>query len=489
MPSLKKNFFYSALLTVANYVFPLITYPYVSRVLGVTGIGVCNFVDNIINWFIVFSTMGISVLGVREIAAVREDRAGRDSVFSSLLALSGASTLLAALVLLGAIFVIPSLQPYRNLLFIGVAKLVFHSLNLEWFFRGAEEFKFITNRTVLIKMLYVAAIFLFVRTPGDYPVYYLLLTLTIVVNTLVNIVYARNFVSLKLSGIQLGRYAAPFFLLGMNYVLTSVYTSCNVIYLGFVSGTEQVGYYTSATKIITLVTAMFSAFTTVLLPRMSAVLSEGKTDEFKLYVSRTFSILFLVGIPLVILLEIGAADVIRVISGPGYEGAVVPMMIVAPLAVIIGLEQILIIQILMPQKRDRQILINSGAGALVAVVVNLLLVRMLKAFGSAIVWLCAELTVFLFALNAVFGKAWEEFPWRTLLKDLLLYIPLALILVAIQWIPFPNAFVRLFADCAVVGVYFALLTCLVVRDPVILGLVNPLVQRFAPKQHGDQENR
>ena len=104
MPSLKKNFFYSALLTLANYIFPLITYPYVSRVLGVTNIGICNFVDNIVNWFIVFSTMGISVLGVREIASVRSGKEERGKGFSSLLALNGLTTLAAPGGVGGALF-------------------------------------------------------------------------------------------------------------------------------------------------------------------------------------------------------------------------------------------------------------------------------------------------------------------------------------------------------------------------------------------------
>jgi Membrane protein involved in the export of O-antigen and teichoic acid len=89
MPSIKKNFFYNGLLTVANYLFPLITYPYVSRVLGVSNIGICNFVDSIVNYFILFSMMGISIVGVREIAAVREDREARNRVFSNLIALNG----------------------------------------------------------------------------------------------------------------------------------------------------------------------------------------------------------------------------------------------------------------------------------------------------------------------------------------------------------------------------------------------------------------
>lgn len=474
MPNLKKNFFYSALLTLANYVFPLITYPYVSRVLGVSNIGICNFVDNIVNWFIVFSTMGITVIGVREIAAVRSGENERSQVFSSLLALNGLSTLAAAVVLTIAIFVVPKLFPYRTLLFLGVAKLIAHSLSLEWFFRGIEEFKYITNRSIAIKTLYVVAVFLFVRKAEDYGIYYLLLTLTVVLNTLVNVLYSRRYVSFSLKGLDLKRFAAPFFILGLNYVLTSFYSSLNVIYLGFVQGAEQVGFYTTATKILTIVTALISAFTTVMLPRMSAVLTEGRMDEFRSYVNHAFRILFLVGIPAVFLMQTLPADIVRVISGEGYEGAIVPMRIVAPMLLVAGLDQILIIQIMMPMKQDRQIFLNSAIGAAVGILLNLLLVKAAGARGSAIVWISAELAVCISAMVTVFGKDGIAFPGRDVLKMLLLYLPLPFILLGINSVPMGNSFIRLGVAGVITFVYFAVVSCWIIRDPLVLGLVRQL---------------
>ena len=471
MPSLKKNFFYSALLTVANYVFPLITYPYVSRVLGVTGIGICNFVDNIVNWFIVFSTMGIFVIGVREIAAVRSGAQERSEVFSSLLALNGLMTLAAAMVLTLAIFIVPKLAAYRTLLFLGVAKLVAHSLSLEWFFRGVEEFKYITNRSIIIKTLYVVAVFLFVRQADDYGVYYLLLTLAVVANTLVNVRYARRYVSFSLKDVDLKRFAAPFFILGLNYILTSFYSTMNVIYLGFVQGAEQVGYYTSATKILTIVTALISAFTTVMLPRMSAVLTDGKLDEFRTYVHNAFRLLFLVGIPGVFLLLTLSPDIVRVISGAGYEGAVVPMRIVAPMLIISGLDQILIMQFMMPRKEDRRILINSAIGAVVGIVLNLALVRTMGAKGSSIVWLCAEMAVCIAAMIAVFGKDKEVFPGKSVLKMVLLYLPLLLVLYGIGTVSKGNSFIRLVVAGLVTFLYFAVVSCGILKEPLVMGLI------------------
>ena len=478
MPDLKKNFFYSALLTLANYVFPLITYPYVSRVLGVTGIGICNFVDNIVNWFIVFSTMGISVLGVREIAAVRSGGKERNEAFSGLLALNGLTTLAAAVVLAAAIFVVPSLAAYRKLLFLGVAKLVAHSLSLEWYFRGIEEFKYITDRSIAIKTLYVAAVFLFVRKPEDYGIYYLLLTLTVVANTFVNVLYARHTVTVSTKGLDLKRFAGPYFLLGLNFVLTSMYSSFNVIYLGFVQGAEQVGYYTTATKILTITTALISAFATVMLPRMSAVLTEGKMDEFRTYVGKAFNILFLVGIPAVFLMQTEALDIVRVISGAGYEGAIRPMRIVAPMILVAGMDQILIMQILMPMKSDRRIFINSSIGAAVGILLNLLLIGWMGATGSAIVWLCAELAVCIAACLAVFGKDGIVFPGKRVLRMLLFYLPLFPILAMTSSLDIEKSYFRLALSGSITACYFVVAACFVFKDPVVLETIRQMAGRF-----------
>ena len=481
MANLKKNFFYSVLLTLANYVFPLITYPYVSRVLGVTGIGICNYVDNIVNYFIVFSTMGISVLGVREIAAVRSGEKERSHVFSGLLALNGLTTLAAAVVLAVAIIVIPKLFPYRNLLYLGVAKLVAHSLSLEWFFRGIEEFKYITDRSIAIKTLYVVAVFLFVRNPEDYGVYYLLLTLSVVANMLVNVLYSRRYVSLSLKNLDLARMAAPYFLLGMNFILTSTYSTFNVIYLGSVQDVDQVGYYTSATKILSIVTALITAFTTVMLPRMSAVLTDGKMEEFRAYIGKAFHLLFLVGITAVFLMVMEAMDIVWVISGAGYSGAIVPMQIVSPMLLLAGMDQILIMQIMMPRKEDRRILVNSAIGAAVGIVLNLLLVRVMGATGSALVWVCSELAVCIAAMAAVLGKDGITFPGRDVLKMLLCFLPLLPILLFTSTLQIEKSYFRLAISGGITALYFMLVTCWILKDPFVLGLLQEVTGRL--KKH------
>lgn len=485
MADLKKNIFYSALLTVANYVFPLITYPYVSRVLGVTNIGICNFVDNIVNYFLVFSTMGISILGVREIAEARDDRARRDQVFSSLLFLNALTTFIAAAVLLAVTFLVPSLNEYRRLLFVGVAKLVANGLFLEWLYQGIEEFRYITRRSILIKTFYVISVFLFIRTADDYEVYFLLLALSAIANALVNAFCSRNYVSFKPSLVRPRPFVKSYFILGVNFILTSMYTSFNVMYLGLRTDPDQVGFYTSATKILSIVMALFTACTTVLLPRMSAVLSEGKTDEFRSYVNKTANLLFLIGIPILILMEVATVDIIQVISGSGYDGAVLPMKIVAPMILIAGLDQILILQIMMPLKMDQNIFLNSAIGATVGVLLNILLVERLGATGSAFVWIGAEFAVCLSALFAVLRKTGFPVSLKELLKTFLAYVPLALLLMACNALPIEKSIFRLCISGAIAGLYFIMVSCLVMRNPEVLHILRSLTVHYKKNQLGD----
>ena len=169
--SIRVNFLYSAILTVSNYFFPFITYPYVSRVLGVEKIGICNFVDGIIHYFILFSMLGIVSVGIREIAKNRNDTQKINRAFSTLFLLNTISTTIVLAILISCIFFIPKFYIYKELMLIGVLKLISNYLLIEWLYKGLENFKLITQRTIIIKIVYVISIFVFVQNESDFIVY------------------------------------------------------------------------------------------------------------------------------------------------------------------------------------------------------------------------------------------------------------------------------------------------------------------------------
>lgn len=454
--SLKKNFLYSSILTTSNYIFPLITYPYVSRILGVANIGLYNFVDSIINYFVMFSVMGIGIIGIREIAGTQGNAENRNKVFSNLFILNASLTAVALVILAVCIFTIPDLRENRDLMYVGVLKLISNLFVIDWFYKGLEKFKYITNITLSIKFLYVIAVFILVKDSGDCTVYYLLCTLMITLNAIANFVYAFKYVRFDLKSLNIKKYAKTNFVLGVYCFLTSMYTSFNVAYLGFVSNNTEVGYYTTATKLFTIIIALYTAFTGVVQPRMSSLLSENKFDEFIGLVKKSTDLLLAITIPAVLFTCTFSPEIIRIISGEGYEGAITPTRIVMPLIFIIGYEQILVVQILTPLKKDKQILFNSIAGAAIGLTLNIILVGKYASTGSALVWVMSEITVLICAQYFVTKFIKVSFPYKKLVKEIALYIPLMILYWVILNYMNHNFIISFASGTIVTGIYMFL---------------------------------
>ena len=233
--------------------------------------------------------------------------------------------------------------------------------------------------------------------------------------------------------ISISPFVKPFFILGIYMFLTSLYGTFNVAFLGFTSNEIQVGYYTTATKLYTILLSLFSAFTGVMLPRMSSLLAEGKKDEFKQLLHRSVNILMMFSTPLVYFSIVFAPQIIGIISGKGYEGAILPMRIAMPLMLIIGYEQILVIQTLMPLKKDKAILINSAIGAGAGLLLNFTIVPYLQSVGSSIVWFLSECMVLVSAQFFVTKYIGLRFPFVLFFKNIIAYIPMLFFLIPIYF--------------------------------------------------------
>lgn len=406
MASIKRNFGYNIILTLCNYLFPLITYPYVSRVLGVENIGICNFVDSIVNYFIIIAQLGIASFGVREIARCKDDKEKRDEVFSNLFFISVITFLSAIVILIICTYSINTLIPYKPFLMIGVLKLLFTLFLIEWFFQGIEKFKYITIRSVLVRLLYVISVFVFVHSKEDVYIYYLLLSLTIVLNAIFNWSYSRRFRKISFAKLTLNKYIVPILVFGYYNILTSMYTTFNVTFLGFVKGDTEVGYFSTATKLYSIILSIISAFTTVMIPRVSNMLEHGKKEELQNMANKIISSLIIVTIPVILLCVSNAPTIILLLSGPGYEGAITPFKIVIFLLLIIGLEQVIIRQFIMASRKTSMTFLLSTVGAIVGVTINILITPLYGAVGSSIAWGVSEVAVLfvgLYLLNKNMG--------------------------------------------------------------------------------------
>jgi len=467
---IKKNFIYNSILTLSQYIIGLITFPYISRVLGVSNIGIVSFIDNSINYFILFSTMGVGIIGAREIAKYKQNKCKLNSVFSSLLSLSMIYTGIVLVLFLLAVLFIPQFHNYKYLFFIGSAKLIFSAFLIEWFYRGIEDFKYIAFRNIAIKIAYACAIFIFVNEKEDYTIYFVLTIGTVIINAVINSFHARKFVDFNTQSIFLKPYFKQSLWLGSYAILTSMYTTFNVMYLGFATDTIQVGYYWAALKIYTIILGFFTAFTAVMSPRMSSLLSQGDEESFKIMINKSLRILFTICFPLIIASVMFSKEIILILCGNGYDGAVLPMQIIMPLILVVGVAQILAIQVLIPLQKDKLILNASIIGASSGILLNLLIVKLYGSIGTSFVLVFSELLVTSYYIYKVRKNKIIDLNWKPLAQNIVYSIPYIIICTSAKYI-FDNEFSIIGFSFVLSGVYFVLIELFVLKNTKLNNII------------------
>ena len=412
---------------MGNYIFPLLTYPYVSRILGVANIGAVNYIDGIIDYCILFCALGVGSLGVREIAKVKENQSKINEVYSSLFAFNLILTIVGCSILTYLSFCVDYFSDYKEFLWIGILKLFFYVFSTEWFFQGLSNFKFITTRSLIVRSLYVVAIFIFVHTKEDVIIYYLLFVLMPVINAIINFIYSRKFVKFSFSSVHINTYLIAIISYGFYRILTSMYTTFNVVYLGSVTDVEQVGFFSTSTKVYFIIMSVFTAFTTVMVPKVSELLSKRDSKALSEISYKTFDVIFMVSIPMIVIFYVYAPLIINLIAGSGFEGAIIPFKIVMSLLLVIALEQVVIQQFLMAVKDSKCIVILSLIGAVIGILLNVIFTEKYGAIGSAISWTSSEVSILLVSLF-FFKKHFNlSLPFKRLLISMALSVPYIII--------------------------------------------------------------
>lgn len=429
MSSIKKNIIYNILLQVSNILFPLLTFPYISRVLGPEGLGLANFAQNFCLYFILFATLGIPIYGNREIAKAKEDREARSRVF---LEITCIKLLTSLLVLLPYFIIILTSEKFSvHLVFYlwGAFYILADVLSIEWFFSGMENFKMITIRSVVVKLLYVISLFIFVKDSSDVLIYFVIIIFSSVVNGLVNIQYVLRFLSWKRSftELQLKPHIKPLTLLFSYFLATSMYTMLDTILLGLLATNTAVGFYTAAMRLIKICLTFTNSMGQVLVPRLTSEVAKSNFEEISRLLNTSISFVLTIGIPMMVGLFILAPEVIAIFSGEEFEPAIRTLRILSLLIFIIGLANVFAVQILIPMAKDKLLLIGSLIGGVISISLNFLLIPFLQHDGAAITIVAAESVVMLFAYWFARKLLKFDFSLKTVSVHLLSVLPYFLV--------------------------------------------------------------
>ncbi|HFI0273243.1 TPA: flippase [Streptococcus suis] len=392
--SVKLNFIMNFILTISNFIFPLITFPYVSRVLQADGIGTINFATSIVTYFSMIGMLGIPTYGIRACAKVRDDKEKLDKTVMEIMLLNSLVMGISLLLLFICIMTIDKLQSEKILYLVLSSTLIFNVLGVDWLYRSLERYSYITIRSIIFKFFSVILMFLFVKTSDDYVIYGAISVFAAVGSNLLNFINLRKIVSWRsLTDLDIFQHLKPTFTFFLLTVSTTIYLNVDTTMLGFIKGSEEVGYYTAAVKVKQILVSVVTSLGAVLLPRLSYYHEQGKIEEFERLTQKALNFVFLISLPLVTYFILVSKQAILFLSGESFLPAVLPMQLIMPTVLFVGLSNLMGIQILVPTNREKLVVYSTIVGAMVDVLVNIFSIPLFGASGAAIAGTIAECSV------------------------------------------------------------------------------------------------
>lgn len=392
--SVKFNFIMNFIMTTSSILFPLITFPYVSRVLLSVGNGKVAFASSVITYFTMFASLGIPTYGIRVCAKVRDDKEKLSKTVQELLIINSVTMLVTGIIFVLSVILVPKFRAEKELFIINGIGMVLNVFAIQWLYNALEQYAYITVCNLAVKILSLVLMFAFVRNPEDYVIYGAITMFASCASYIFNFVHARKFISFKKQkDYEFFVHIKPILIFFATSAAISVYTNLDVVMLGFMKGDRDVGYYNAAIKVKTILVTLVTSLGTVLLPRLSYYVKKGEEEAFYRMIGKALNFVVLLGVPLMTYFGIFAKESILFLAGKDFMGAVTPMIILMPTVLLIGLSNITGIQILTPQDREKQVLYSILWGAGIDFLLNLVLIPRYSASGAAFATLVAELAV------------------------------------------------------------------------------------------------
>lgn len=453
----------------------LLLYPYCARVLGVERMGTVGFVQNIVAYFLLLASFGLTTLGVREIAKSRET-GQLSSVFNNLFSLNLLFTFLSVVVYTILIFIVPRFHVEIEVFTIGIAEIFFTTVCVDWLFKGLEDFRFITIRNIIIKIIYIVFVFVFIKSPDDYVLFYALTVTTTIVTSIVNISYARKEIEIRLfNGIHLWKYFKEACTIGLYALMASMYTTFNVAFLGFMKDDTQVGLYTTSLKLYTIILGFMTAFSTVMLPRMSSLATGSNTNEYKRLLSISFELLLAISLPIIVFLMFYANECIYLLAGDEFLPASNMSRIVIPLIFFVGIAQILTFQILIPKNLEKISFMSAVIGAFVGVILNILLVPKYAGIGTCISLAITEFTVTAFLCAVCLRRGLFQFPNNLFLKRVISCIGYIVICILLSKF-LGYGLISMICSAFLCSIYFLFEQTFILKNEYVVSIINKFIR-------------
>lgn len=389
--SIKRNMVMSAILTASNFIFPLITFSYVARVLKPAGTGRVAFVSSILQYFSYIAVLGIPAYGVREVARVRDNKEKMSNLVQELFVLNLLSTIVSYALLVLVVSMVPRFYSEKTLFIVMSSSIFLNTIGLEWVYQALEEYSYITIRSIVFKVISVILTFLLIKTERDVIFYGFLHIFTGSASYIMNFVHIRKYIKyIKKKRYNFRKHIKPIFTLFAASIIITIYANFDITMIGFISNEREVGLYNVGLKIKQIVLSLSTAVTAVLIPRMAYYLKDNNKDQAGNLIEKSLRLSLDLAIPVALFVFLYAKECISFLCGDEYIAAVNTLRILICCIVPLILSNLFGNQILIPSGKEKRYSQSVFVGLWINLVLNCILIPALGAFGAALSTLITE---------------------------------------------------------------------------------------------------
>lgn len=392
--SIKFNIIFNYIKTLVNVGFPLITFPYATRVLGAEYLGRVQYCTSVISYFSLIATLGISIYAVREGSKYRDDTEALNKFVKEILIINTISTFIAYLSLIIYLVFYCEVE-YRTFMVVTSLSICFTTYSIDWIYQIEEDFRYISVRAFLTQLVSLILMLLLVRTPDDYIKYAFIQILGSSGSFIFNLFYSKKYISLRIKcKINLKQHIVPIFVIFGVSLASSIYMNLDNVFLGIMKSTYEVGLYTVAVKMAQVVKVTITSFSNVLIPRMSYYVGMDKIEEYQILLKKSLEYIIMLTMPLCLGMFFLSKELIVFVCGSEYEVAFVAAKVLACNVLFSVIDGILYFQVLLPFKREKKASFCSCAGAILNLILNLIIIPKYSYLGAAATTLISEFIVF-----------------------------------------------------------------------------------------------
>ncbi len=462
-----KNSLYNVLYRCLNIVFPLITSIYIARILMVESIGKVAAAQNLVSYFTMLASMGIPTYGIKTIAQYKVKSKESSKAFTELFIINGILSIICSIIYFLIIMTVSHYAHDRFLYAVTGINILFNIINVDWFYQGVQEYKYIALRSMAIKIISVLALFAFVKTSEDYIIYAFISSAALVGNYVFNIVRIRKYVQLVFSKLRFKEHIRHIITLSMASIAAEVYVLADTTMLDYMCGSETVGYYNMSMRIIKIVRGLVIAVAAVFLPQFSALYIRNRVEEFHHLINRGLYVIAGLSIPIAIGIIMTADDIILMMFGSEFQKSILTTRILAVSIISVAFSSFVGMQVLVTIGKEKITTLSTFVGAAVNIILNYFLIRVLLHNGAAIASAITEMVVTIIQL--MLARSYIPFRFK-IHKIIISAFTMALCVGAIKYIINPML-LRLVCE-VLVGVIVYVGILMLLKDQFVLEAIN-----------------